>query len=45
MAVAVIDLITTEEIREDPTQRFAWPVPMAMGIIAPSNGLEGEKLL
>jgi hypothetical protein len=45
VAVGVIDLITTEEIRDDPTPRFAWPVPMAMGIISPANEPEGEKLL
>lgn len=28
-AVAMIDLITTTEVREDPTDLFAWPVPFA----------------
>lgn len=29
IAVAVVDLITTDKIQKDPTHLLAWPVPVA----------------
>ncbi|KAF4470589.1 YPC1-Alkaline Ceramidase [Fusarium albosuccineum] len=36
-AVAVVDLITSEEVHEDPTHLFAWPIPLAAGLTAGSK--------
>lgn len=43
VAVAITDLITTEETHDDPTDRFAWPVPMAMGVWSASGRKEALK--
>ncbi|KAM0563074.1 hypothetical protein ACHAPJ_001920 [Fusarium lateritium] len=36
-AVAVIDLVTTQEVTDDPTHLFAWPVPLAMRLMSGSS--------
>ncbi|KAM0502455.1 hypothetical protein ACHAP8_004000 [Fusarium lateritium] len=33
-AVAVIDVVTTGEVTDDPTDTFAWPVPLAIKLMS-----------
>ncbi|KAM5343834.1 hypothetical protein ACJ41O_012371 [Fusarium nematophilum] len=37
IAVAVVDLITSGEVTEDPTDLFAWPVPVVARLMARST--------
>lgn len=34
IAVAVVDMITTDKVTEDPLQRLAWPVPSAINLLS-----------
>ncbi len=40
VAVSVIDVITTEDVRDDPTGLFAWPVPQALRLLTGSDKRE-----
>ncbi|CVL04794.1 hypothetical protein FPRO06_04612 [Fusarium proliferatum] len=37
-AVAVIDVVTTGEVIDDPTDTFAWPVPFAARLMSGTSG-------
>jgi dihydroceramidase len=34
IAVAIVDMTTTDEVREDPTDLFAWPVPFVANLMS-----------
>lgn len=37
IGVAVVDLITSGEVDQDPISLFAWPVPFAVGLVSASS--------
>ncbi|KAH8656848.1 ceramidase [Ilyonectria robusta] len=37
IGVAVVDLITSGEVDQDPISLFAWPVPFAVGLVSESS--------
>ncbi|KAF3391524.1 Alkaline ceramidase 3 [Penicillium rolfsii] len=43
IAVALVDLVTTGELNEDPTEHLAWPIPPAMRLIESMTGSAKHK--
>ncbi|KAJ5157605.1 uncharacterized protein N7482_008705 [Penicillium canariense] len=43
VAVALVDLVTTGELHEDPTEHLAWPLPLAARFIESQTGSWKQK--
>lgn len=43
VAVVLVDLVTTGEVHEDPTEQLAWPIPPAARFIESLTGSAKQK--